>query len=305
MALRGMPSNLAESSACTKTAPAFSLIERRPSVPSEPMPERITAMPRACWSSASERKKKSMGKFRPRGETCGKRWSIPCSSDIVLAGRDHVDVVPLDSSLRSSALRDRHVRRALEQLDEHSLVRRIEVLYDDECHASIGRDTLEKDLERLEAPAEAPSPTTGKAFSEPRRSSVAAGNLGRAGGCRVGRPATLASDGVVSDSTRLRAKRFVGARRLRTDPPRLEPRSPMAIPPDCLIYSRRWRHATGPLEYLHRRNRPQLGAESQPVPRSKVTSRNIRVLRSEANPRASAATVTASSSFGRDLVLLT
>jgi hypothetical protein len=48
MALRGMESNLADTGSCTSTTPAFSLMARRPSVPSEPMPERITPMLRSC-----------------------------------------------------------------------------------------------------------------------------------------------------------------------------------------------------------------------------------------------------------------
>ena len=57
MALRGMESNFAEAGSCTSTTPAFSLMARSPSVPSEPMPERITPTLFSCWSAASERKK--------------------------------------------------------------------------------------------------------------------------------------------------------------------------------------------------------------------------------------------------------
>ena len=86
MALRGMPSNLAEAGSCTKTTPAFSLMARRPSVPSEPMPERITPMLRSCRSSARERKKKSIGRRRPRGATGSSRCSTPCRMDMSLFG---------------------------------------------------------------------------------------------------------------------------------------------------------------------------------------------------------------------------
>src|SRR6266581_2172715 len=37
IALRGMPSNLAVAGSCTSTTPAFSLMARNPSVPSEPV----------------------------------------------------------------------------------------------------------------------------------------------------------------------------------------------------------------------------------------------------------------------------
>ena len=53
-------------------------------------------MLRSCWSSASERKKKSMGRFSPRGVACGTRCSSPRSSDMSLLGRDDVDVIGLD-----------------------------------------------------------------------------------------------------------------------------------------------------------------------------------------------------------------
>ena len=149
IALRGMPSNLAEPSACTNAAPAFSLMARRPSVPSEPMPERMTPMLRSCWSSASERKKKSIGRFRPRGDACGRRCSAPCRSDMSLFGRDHVDVVGLDLQ-PVLGLRDRHGRRALQQLDQHALVRGVEVLDDDEGHAAVLGHAAEELLERLQ-----------------------------------------------------------------------------------------------------------------------------------------------------------
>ena len=66
----------AEESAWTKVAPAFSLMARSPSVPSEPIPERTTPMLCSCWSSASERKNRSIG--NTRGDVCGSRCRTPC-----------------------------------------------------------------------------------------------------------------------------------------------------------------------------------------------------------------------------------
>ncbi len=86
MALRGMPSNLADSGAWTKTTPAFSLIARRPSVPSEPIPERMTPMLLSCQSSARERKKKSIGRRSPRGAAGSSRCSVPWRMDMSLLG---------------------------------------------------------------------------------------------------------------------------------------------------------------------------------------------------------------------------
>ncbi len=48
------------------TMPPAALTSRRPSVPSVPVPDRMMQIARCCWSSASERKKKSMGTRTPR-----------------------------------------------------------------------------------------------------------------------------------------------------------------------------------------------------------------------------------------------
>ena len=47
-ALRGIESNFAVVGSCTSTTPACSLIARKPSVPSEPMPDKMTPMLRSC-----------------------------------------------------------------------------------------------------------------------------------------------------------------------------------------------------------------------------------------------------------------
>ena len=65
MALRGMLSNFAVAGSCTITVPFFSFMARSPILPSEPMPERMTPTPSSFRSSASERKKKSIGRRSP------------------------------------------------------------------------------------------------------------------------------------------------------------------------------------------------------------------------------------------------
>jgi hypothetical protein len=75
MALRGMPSNLAEVSSCTITMPPHSLTDRMPRIPSLPVPDRMTAMALRPWSSASERRNTSMGKFSPLEGS----WSVSSS----------------------------------------------------------------------------------------------------------------------------------------------------------------------------------------------------------------------------------
>ena len=47
------------------TSPAFSLIAFSPTLPSAPVPERITQMARSPSSSANERRKKSIGMRAP------------------------------------------------------------------------------------------------------------------------------------------------------------------------------------------------------------------------------------------------
>ena len=86
IALRGMPSNFAVAGSCTNTTPPFSLMARNPSVPSEPMPERITPMLCSCRSCARERRKKSIGKRSPRGDAGSSRCSTPCRMDMSLFG---------------------------------------------------------------------------------------------------------------------------------------------------------------------------------------------------------------------------
>src|ERR1700684_4234585 len=61
VALFGMPSNLADFSSWAKLIPSSALIAANPKVPSEAVPERITPIALLRWSSASERKKGSMG----------------------------------------------------------------------------------------------------------------------------------------------------------------------------------------------------------------------------------------------------
>src|SRR5438128_12150341 len=61
MALLGMPSNLADFSSWAKVIPPSALIAVNPKVPSEAVPERITPIALLLWSSASERKNRSIG----------------------------------------------------------------------------------------------------------------------------------------------------------------------------------------------------------------------------------------------------
>ena len=75
MTLRGMPSNLALSGSWAMTRPPTSFTALTPLVPSDPVPERTTAMACSFFSSAREAKKASMGWFRVPGAS--ERCSFP------------------------------------------------------------------------------------------------------------------------------------------------------------------------------------------------------------------------------------
>ena len=80
MALLGMPSNSVEAGFCAMTMPPSPLIARTPWAPSLPVPERTMPMARSRCSWASERKKKSMGRRRPRGSVGSSSCNAPLRS---------------------------------------------------------------------------------------------------------------------------------------------------------------------------------------------------------------------------------
>ena len=82
-ALRGMLSNFAVDGSCARQNPPRSLIARSPAVPSAPIPDSTMPTDVAPWFSASERKKKSMG--RRVGDAI--TWNLPsCSASWLPAG---------------------------------------------------------------------------------------------------------------------------------------------------------------------------------------------------------------------------
>src|SRR5713101_1112168 len=78
MAFFGMLSNLADFSSWAKVMPPSALIAANPNVPSEAVPERIIPIALLLWSSASERKKRSMGMGWPRVSVRAVSRNIPC-----------------------------------------------------------------------------------------------------------------------------------------------------------------------------------------------------------------------------------
>ena len=136
MALRGMPSYSADSGSCAIAMPPSPLIARRPSVPSLPVPESTMQMARSCWSWASERKKKSIGRRRPRGAAGSEQLQRAVHERHVLVGRDDVGAVGphLHAVLD---LVDLHAGEPLDQVEQQALVVGGEVLHEHERHAAL------------------------------------------------------------------------------------------------------------------------------------------------------------------------
>ncbi|MGC4120345.1 MAG: hypothetical protein QM765_38340 [Myxococcales bacterium] len=97
----------------------------------------------------------------------------------VLVGRDDVDVIALDP-LAVGGLLHGHLGRALQQLDQHPLVGRVQVLDDHERHAGAGGDVLEELLEGLQAAGGGAEAHDRKGGGEP-----GAGFLARCRGARA------------------------------------------------------------------------------------------------------------------------
>jgi hypothetical protein len=71
IAALGMPSNAASAGSSTSTSPPMASTLRTPREPSEPLPDRITAIERGPWKSASDTSSRSIGKASARS---GLRW---------------------------------------------------------------------------------------------------------------------------------------------------------------------------------------------------------------------------------------
>ena len=79
MALRGIPSYAAESRVWAIAMPPSPLTTLRPRLPPVPVPERTMQIARSFRSCASERKKKSIGRRKPRGAPGSSSCSFPFS----------------------------------------------------------------------------------------------------------------------------------------------------------------------------------------------------------------------------------
>ncbi len=85
-ALRGMPACLAVSSSWAKVMPPAALISSSPRVPSVPVPDRITPMAPVCRSSASDLKKRSIGRCGPCLSPHGSSRKTPSAMESVVFG---------------------------------------------------------------------------------------------------------------------------------------------------------------------------------------------------------------------------
>jgi len=70
-ALAGIESNSASDGDCAKVTPPRSLMRRRPSAPSEPMPLSTMPIARSRWTSPSVRRKMSIAVFGPPRRLAG------------------------------------------------------------------------------------------------------------------------------------------------------------------------------------------------------------------------------------------
>ena len=92
----------------------------------------------SCWSSASERRKRSIEVCRPPRSTGPGQAQHAAGDGHVLVGRDDVNAVGLD---RHAVRRfdHRHLRVPREQFDHQAFVLGIEMRHEHEGDAAVGR----------------------------------------------------------------------------------------------------------------------------------------------------------------------
>ncbi len=95
IALRGMPSYCAEAGSWANVQPPSALIACTPIVPSEAIPDRTTPIACSFRSSASDRKNRSIGRWRPLASVRGESFRTPFKQAHIVIGRNDVDVIRL------------------------------------------------------------------------------------------------------------------------------------------------------------------------------------------------------------------
>jgi hypothetical protein len=80
IAARGMLSYFAVRSSCAKVIPPAAFTAFKPCAPSDPAPDKITAMALSFWSAASDMRKLSIDRAAPSVFSRGDNLRTPCES---------------------------------------------------------------------------------------------------------------------------------------------------------------------------------------------------------------------------------
>jgi hypothetical protein len=118
------------------TSPPFALTAFTPRLPSAPVPERIAHTARSPNSSAKELRKKSRRHARA-GARAGPKGATTALDREVDPRWNDVDMLAFDRHSIVGLLHF-HLRMAAEQRHHHALVRRVEMLDQDEGHPAVG-----------------------------------------------------------------------------------------------------------------------------------------------------------------------
>ena len=130
--------------------PPAALIACTPAEPSVPVPDRITPMALLPHSSASDRRKRSMGMCDPGVCVRGASFSVPSCDGQIGVGRYDVYVVRLHRHA-IGRLTDRHGGGSRKNLGQHAGVIGIEMLNEDDGKAGVGGQIGEQPLEDFQS----------------------------------------------------------------------------------------------------------------------------------------------------------
>ena len=150
IALRGMPSYSASSGSCAMTSPPFSLTAFSPRLPSAPVPERITQIARCAELLRQRAQEEVEGQARAVALPRFGEPQAPSADREIGTRRNEIDMLALERH-PVCCLLHLHRRMAGQQIDHHALVRRIEMLDQNEGHAGVGRERVEEPPEGIEA----------------------------------------------------------------------------------------------------------------------------------------------------------
>ena len=157
-AFSGIAGNRALVESSAKVMPPAVFTASTPAVPSAPVPDKITPTASSPRSAASERRKQSIGSVAfPRGA----RTNRPEAT--VISTLDGMTWTRFGRKISPSIASHTGICVAfLQQACKLAIMLRIEMLHEHEGHARVWRQPFEQLHERLQSPAEAPIPATGK-----------------------------------------------------------------------------------------------------------------------------------------------